>query len=527
MKADKTIKMKRLSDEEGWELFSREALRLRDSTSSQWAYILNQLKAIDPLFYRIHEAILMELFKSLKYSYDALKAYELRLCFLYLAAYREEEEIDADQLIQVWLAEGLVKSREEGRYSFLKVLEDRCLVEIVAKEDNCLDIWKLKIHDVLKDMTVHIAEVDQNTLFHAVSGSVVEVVPEGFLEKLNMLKVFDLSNTPITFLPKSIHQLKHLLYLLLYNTQAKVIPDQTFDLSRMHLLDLSFSPLIKSIPSMIKKLKCLQILQLTYCYDLEFVSCDISQLTRLEELDMWNTLFAFSWELTDGRELKEASLQDVCKLLRLKRLRLTLKSLVEEEMVGSVVEIHELWLLWMPEVRQTHLPSDMRAMQKLERVHPYGCDIEPTTDLFSELRNLKYLKLNSSQILLTLSGLGLGRLSNLKKIVIEEYLQLKDLGEEFGRRGCFPRLCKLKLWMLPSLESLCSSIREGSLLMLQNLVIFRCMNVKVLPSGLYYLKSLGQIRGDKEWWNEINWEDEEMKKHLHAKYVEIPDNNNV
>ncbi|GLJ10754.1 hypothetical protein SUGI_0134300 [Cryptomeria japonica] len=435
----------------------------------------------------------MELFKSLKYSYDALKAYELRLCFLYLAAYREEEEIDADQLIQVWLAEGLVKSREEGRYSFLKVLEDRCLVEIVAKEDNCLDIWKLKIHDVLKDMTVHIAEVDQNTLFHA----------EGFLEKLNMLKVFDLSNTPITFLPKSIHQLKHLLYLLLYNTQAK------------------------SIPSMIKKLKCLQILQLTYCYDLEFVSCDISQLTRLEELDMWNTLFAFSWELTDGRELKEASLQDVCKLLRLKRLRLTLKSLVEEEMVGSVVEIHELWLLWMPEVRQTHLPSDMRAMQKLERVHPYGCDIEPTTDLFSELRNLKYLKLNSSQILLTLSGLGLGRLSNLKKIVIEEYLQLKDLGEEFGRRGCFPRLCKLKLWMLPSLESLCSSIREGSLLMLQNLVIFRCMNVKVLPSGLYYLKSLGQIRGDKEWWNEINWEDEEMKKHLHAKYVEIPDNNNV
>ncbi|XP_059070094.1 putative disease resistance protein At1g63350 [Cryptomeria japonica] len=463
MKADKTIKMKRLSDKEGWELFHKEALRLRDSTPSQWAYILNQLKAIDPLFYPIHEAILMELFKPLKYNYDALKAYELRLCFLYLAAYREEEEIDADQLIQVWLAERLVKSREEGHYSFLKVLEDRCLVEIVVKEENDFDICKLKIHDVLKDMAVHIAEVDQNTLFHAgqslkefpmsasatsvrislvhnyikllpgtfdymkleallLSWNTVEVVPEGFLEKLNMLKVLDLSNTPITFLPKSIHQLKHLLYLLLSNTREK------------------------------------------------FISCDISQLTGLEELAMWNTLFAFSWELTDGRELKEASLQDVCKLLRLKRLRLTLKSLVEEGM---------------------------------------------------------YLKLNSSQILLTLSGLGLGRLSDLKKIVIEECFQLKDLGEEFGRRGCFPRLCKLKLWMLPSLESLCSSIREGSLPMLQNLVIFRCMNVKVLPSSLYYLKSLGQIRGDKEWWNEINWEDEEMKKHLHAKYVEIPDNNNV
>ncbi|GLJ10741.1 hypothetical protein SUGI_0134140 [Cryptomeria japonica] len=234
---------------------------------------------------------------------------------------------------------------------------------------------------------------------------------------------------------------------------------------------------------MIKELKRLQILKLANGYYLEFVSPDISQLASLEELDMWNTLFAFSWEVKEGKELMEASLQDVCKRHHIKRLRLTLKSPIEERTMGKLVEFQELWLLWMPEVRQTNLPTDMRAMHNLERLHLYDCDIEGTPDLFSELQNLKYLKLKSSQLLLTLSGLGLGRLSNLKEIDIEDYLLLMELGEEFGRKGCFARLCKLKLWMLPSLESLSNSIEEGSLPMLQTLVIFRCMKVKGLPMG--------------------------------------------
>ncbi|GLJ10736.1 hypothetical protein SUGI_0134080 [Cryptomeria japonica] len=137
MKTDKMIGIKHLSDEEGWELFCRGAFvagkdqkmdieiehfarsiakeceghplaiktlartmpQLQDSSASEWKYILNQLKATDPLFYRIHEKILRDLFNPLKHSYDALRTDELKLCFLYLAAYREDELIDADQLI--------------------------------------------------------------------------------------------------------------------------------------------------------------------------------------------------------------------------------------------------------------------------------------------------------------------------------------------------------------------------------------------------------------------------------------------
>ncbi|GLJ10725.1 hypothetical protein SUGI_0133930 [Cryptomeria japonica] len=498
MKADKMIAMKQLSEEDGAfpagedqnmdseiEPLARSIAReckghplaiktlartvpdLQNSTPSEWVYVLKQLKAIDPEFYRIHREIVEELFKRLKQSYDALESDELRLCFLYLAAYREDEEIDADELIQLWLAEGLVKSREEGRHGFLGTLANRCLVDIEVREANGHQIWKVKIHDVLRDMAVHVPEVEQNILFRAgqsltefpksaiatsvrislmhnlylqfqsllLSWNTVEEVPESFLEKLNMLKVLDLSNTPFKFLPNSIHQLKHLLYLQLSNTQNK------------------------NIPSMIKKLKSLQTLNLAHCYDLEFVSGDISHLTSLEELDLWkSTMFGNSRDVRGGGESREASLQEVCKLHRLKHLRLILKSQTEEKSVGNLVELQESWL---------------------------------------------------------------ARLSNLNEIDIEECLLLTELGEYFGRKGCFPRLCKLALWMLPFLESVCSFVEEGALPMLQTLTIFHCMKVKVLPQDLDNLNSLEQIKEEKEWWNEISWRNEEMKQHLHDKYVEI------
>ncbi|GLJ21025.1 hypothetical protein SUGI_0384180 [Cryptomeria japonica] len=309
MRADKMIAMKHLTEEEGWELFCRGAFvagedqnmdseieqlarsvaeeckghplaiktlartmpQLHSSAPSEWECILKDLKAIDSQYYRIDEEILKELFAPLKHSYDALETEELRLCFLYLAAYREDEEIDADQLIQLWLAEGLVKSRFEGRYVFLKILVDRCLVDIEVKEENGLDIWKVKIHDLLRDMAMHVAEIDQNSLFCAgqsleqfpysafaspqwvrislmhnrisflpgefycrklvtllLNSNTIQEVPEGFPEKLKKLKVLDLSNTPIKFLPKSIQYLNYLLYLQLSNTQIRVLHDQTF-----------------------------------------------------------------------------------------------------------------------------------------------------------------------------------------------------------------------------------------------------------------------------------------------------------
>ncbi|XP_057848474.2 probable disease resistance protein At5g63020 [Cryptomeria japonica] len=159
MRADKMIAMKHLTEEEGWELFCRGAFvagedqnmdseieqlarsvtkeckghplaiktlarttpQLHRTAPSAWENILKEPKEIDPQFHGIHEEILSELFKPLKHNYDALETDELRLCFLYLAAYREHEEID--------LGSGFLSGLGLGRLSDLKEMEiEECLL---------------------------------------------------------------------------------------------------------------------------------------------------------------------------------------------------------------------------------------------------------------------------------------------------------------------------------------------------------------------------------------------------------------
>uniref|UniRef100_A0A0D6QZ73 AAA+ ATPase domain-containing protein n=1 Tax=Araucaria cunninghamii TaxID=56994 RepID=A0A0D6QZ73_ARACU len=607
MKADKTIAMKELTEDEGWELFSkgvfgRRNVPVMDSKveelvrsiakeckghplalktvaqtvpkkleAKELEFILNQLKAVNLNFFRTHEELITDLFKPLKYSYDALPTVELKICFLYLAAFREDVEIDAQELIEIWRAEGLINDYGQGRYVVLKTLDDRCLAEIETKEEKGVEICKVKIHDVLRDMAVQIGENDENSIFRVGNSlksfpncastqlrvsvmhnqirslpeefdcsellslflgwnrSLAEV-PKRFLDKLSLLKALDLSSTAIKSLPLSIGQLKNLVYLRLSNSQIEVLPKEVCLLTSLQLLDLSFSSLT-DLPSGISELKRLRILYLTQCKRLKFVSSRISELTCLEELDMWEASFAFSGQAngaeTENRmsSSREASLQDVCCLHGLKRLQVSIKSPIVHGLMGSLGEVRDLGLLWGVGVHQADLPSDMKELGQLERLHLRNCDMSGTPDLFSTYENLKYLKLNCCRRLQTLGGLGLRKLPNLRELEIQECRELNELGGEFGGKGNFPRLSIVKLRKLPSLDGLFGDrVEAGALCSLQSLGIFRCKNLKRLPSGLDSLKSPMEIRGSAEWWNGIEWEEEEMKNRLQSKYVEVIDN---
>ncbi|PPR82049.1 hypothetical protein GOBAR_AA38663 [Gossypium barbadense] len=77
-------------------------------------------------------------------SYDDLPPF-LRPCFLYLSQFPEDYEIPVDRLIQLWIAEGIVSSKqEEGLIaedvaeSYLIELAERCMIQ--AKEEKFFDI---------------------------------------------------------------------------------------------------------------------------------------------------------------------------------------------------------------------------------------------------------------------------------------------------------------------------------------------------------------------------------------------------
>eukprot|EP01018_Ginkgo_biloba_P006688 Gb_18202 [translate_table: standard] len=202
MRADKRWKMQPLVEKEGWELFIRGADVQADvediakkvaleckglplaisvvstamrglSNRREWELALNQMRTVDPSFSTTHSGIENNLYKPLRWSYDALPDPNLKMCFLCCAMSPEDRTIDSERLIEMWIAEGLVKSREQGYLfdtgrSYLQFLIDPSLVESTSRDDSMRGVVPcIKMHDVLRDLAVYIGEKEENYLFRA------------------------------------------------------------------------------------------------------------------------------------------------------------------------------------------------------------------------------------------------------------------------------------------------------------------------------------------------------------------------
>ncbi|XP_040960806.1 probable disease resistance protein At1g58602 [Gossypium hirsutum] len=92
-------------------------------------------------------------------SYDDLPPY-LRPCFLYLSHFPEDYEILADRLIQLWVAEGIVSSKQEGdegqiaedvAEGYLLELAERCMIQVRKRDIATLKIRSFQMHDLMRD----------------------------------------------------------------------------------------------------------------------------------------------------------------------------------------------------------------------------------------------------------------------------------------------------------------------------------------------------------------------------------------
>jgi len=215
MDAEQSIEVKPLSRDEGWALFETVAFRgghvpegleqcarkisnecaglpsaitvvaaaMRGKTTvvDEWNSCLSLMKNADPSFPETHPRVDKQLYRRLKWSYDDLSK-TLQNCFLYCALYPEDEEIDVQYLVLMWIAEGFIKTKE-ATYStnmqlgnrYVKLLIDRGLFQSVNFEKQSIDIivnkpvnvWKgrsITVHDVIRDMAIYIGEEEENYL---------------------------------------------------------------------------------------------------------------------------------------------------------------------------------------------------------------------------------------------------------------------------------------------------------------------------------------------------------------------------
>lgn len=73
----------------------------------EWEHALHQIHIIDDTFYGLLDEIEEKLLQSLKWSCNGLQLY-LNTCFVCFASFPEDRVIYSENVINIWIAEGLV-----------------------------------------------------------------------------------------------------------------------------------------------------------------------------------------------------------------------------------------------------------------------------------------------------------------------------------------------------------------------------------------------------------------------------------
>ncbi|XP_018498332.2 putative disease resistance protein RGA3 [Pyrus x bretschneideri] len=100
----------------------------------------------------------------LKLSFDSLKSPYLKQCFACCSMLEKDFEIERDDLIQLWMAQGLLHSHANlemediGNEYFNSLLENSFFQDVI--KDDCDSIIKCKMHDLVHDLAELVSKYD-------------------------------------------------------------------------------------------------------------------------------------------------------------------------------------------------------------------------------------------------------------------------------------------------------------------------------------------------------------------------------
>ncbi|PWA47891.1 disease resistance protein RGA1 [Artemisia annua] len=237
---------------------------------------------------------------TLKLSFDSLPNSISKQCFAYCSIFEKDDVMKKEELIQLWMALGLLQvdgmrkgDMEDVGNDVFKILVSNSLFQDVEMDEYGY-VYSCKMYDLVHDLSLHISGDESLRLLVGTRAEVhmphlkhLSLYQEE--EDNNLLK--DMANRTLHTLflrgvvtKISFQDFKCLRILKLSRTALTKIHDAVGDLVHLRYLDLSFSH-IEVLPNSIIKLHLLQTLKMLWCSNFKKFPEGMRNLISLRHLE--------------------------------------------------------------------------------------------------------------------------------------------------------------------------------------------------------------------------------------------------
>ncbi|KAF8038711.1 hypothetical protein BT93_B1300 [Corymbia citriodora subsp. variegata] len=503
----------------------------------EWRAILNS---------KIWDLPKNDILPVLKLSYLHLPS-NLRRCFAYCAIFPKDYEIQRDELIHWWIAEGLVEGKEaknqwNAGLNYFNELVNRSLFQKSSSNGS-----QFLMHDLVNDLAKLVAggshfsseeiKWDQNNLslprhasfisdryvvskkieiYHGMKKlrSLISLEKQSshheksflshkvlcdLLSALKYLRVLSLSYYYIRMIPDCIGELRHLRHLNLSYTSIEMLPESIVELYNLEALMLRGCRHLIELPKGMKKLINLRFLDISDTKRLKATPLYLGNLVSLEMLSK------FIVGMGNGSRLEELKdLENLKGELCISNLHMVQEARDAKDAnlcaKNGICRLNMQWSTDFDNFRNEELEG-----QVLNFLYPHQNLADLEMSYYGGLKfpswlgspthvNIVCLRLQGCRRVKALPSLG--QLSLLKELYIQDLNAICTVGSEFyGIESPFPSLMTLEFEAMPLWEdwSHCVDSKEIKVLFpcLEHLLIQDCPKlIGRLPSQLSSLIKL-------------------------------------